>query len=139
MEEDIRSNVGTVISPGRSIQLVDTQLIQKTEGAGRCCIIQTGGTEEYLDGIAAFINSNHISLTVNLDAVGTIRDPVRLTTLGIKGVSNASDAYGLAADSCAAVAGIEVITVVIVENPAGNESTVSVCVVNNRSGSHRQH
>ena len=81
MEENVGSNVGTVIAPGRSIQLVDTQLVQKTEGTGRCCIVQTGGTEEYLDGVAALVNSNHISLTVNLDTVGTIRDPVGLTTL----------------------------------------------------------
>ena len=81
MEEDVGSNVGTVIAPGRSVQLVDAQLVQKTEGTGWCCIVQTGGTEEYLDGVASLVNSNHVSLTVNLDAVGTIRNTVGLTTL----------------------------------------------------------
>ena len=120
MEQDVGSDVGTIVTPGRSVQLMNAQFIKKPEGTGRCCIVQTGGAEEYFYQIASFVDGYHISLTVNLDAVGAIGYPVGLTALRIKGIGHTSDGYGLAADRCAAVVRIQVVTVVVVENPAGD-------------------
>ena len=43
MEEDIRSNVGAILSPGRSHQLMPVQLILDRERTGRCSASGTGG------------------------------------------------------------------------------------------------
>ena len=54
MEQDVGSDVGTIVTPGRSVQLMNAQFIKKPEGTGRCCIVQTGGAEEYFYQIASF-------------------------------------------------------------------------------------
>ena len=72
MEQDVGSNVGTIVAPRRSIQLVDCPVYQE-DGRYRSVL---HCSDRWSRGILTrqlpHVDGYHISLTVNLDAIGAI-------------------------------------------------------------------